>query len=68
MANKTTQSDIDLLRSAINSGELSIKHADRSVRYRSLEEMKTILADMEASVHGGGRPTRVFTICHDTGL
>lgn len=67
MANNTTQADIDLLRSAINSGELKIKHADRYVEYRSLTEMRAILADMEAAVYKKPK-SKVFTICHDIGL
>ena len=73
MSNITTQADIDLLRAAINSGERRVRHADRMVEYRDLDEMKRILADMEAAVaesngNGRGRPNRVFTIRHDSGL
>lgn len=51
-----TQTDIDALKAAIATGALSVSYAGppaRSITYRSLAEMQTILAQMEGSVNGG---------------
>ncbi len=49
-----TQSDIDALKSAMASGELSVQFQDKSVRYRSINEMQSVLAMMEREVGSGG--------------
>ena len=54
-----TQTDIDKLRAAIATGALSVRYADKSVTYRSLAEMKDLLALMEACVNGANAPSRV---------
>jgi hypothetical protein len=49
-----SQSDIDALKAAIATGATLVKFGagadSREVRYRSLEEMRAILADMEAEL------------------
>lgn len=45
-----TQADIDSLKSAIASGALTVRFKDRTVTYRSLAEMREILAMMTAEV------------------
>ena len=46
-----TQSDIDALKRAIATGASKVRFADgREVTYRSLEQMKETLRDMEAEV------------------
>lgn len=50
-----TQQQIDDLREAIASGQLIVRSGDRSIQYRSLAEMRSILAEAEAEV--AGRPT-----------
>jgi hypothetical protein len=51
-----TQQQIDELRAAIASGQLLVRSGDRSLQYRSLEEMQRILNLMEADVLGAGTP------------
>lgn len=52
-----TQADIDKLKSAIAKGVTKVRLNNEEVTYRSLDEMRTILAMMEADVsgHAGGR-------------
>lgn len=46
-----TQSDIDALKSALRSGLLEVRYADgRTVKYRSLSEMRELLGMMQADV------------------
>ena len=51
-----TQQEIDALKAAIAKGEKQVAFADRSVTYRSLEEMLAALRLMEAEVAGATRP------------
>lgn len=53
-----TQSQIDALRAAIASGALVVRHENTTTTYRSLAEMKEILADMVAEVSGKKPVTR----------
>ena len=41
-----TQTDLDALNQAISYGVTSVRYADRSVQYRSLNEMLTLRALM----------------------
>ena len=50
-----TQNDIDDLEKAIALGATEVRRGDESVRYRSLAEMKRVLADMKTSVSGAER-------------
>ena len=45
-----TKKDIEKLEKAIASGVQSVSYDDRTVNYRSLEEMKETLADMRKAV------------------
>ena len=45
-----TQEQYDTLKAAIAGGELSVRYADRSVTYRSIDEMIRILKLMEAEL------------------
>ena len=49
-----TQDQIDRLENAIALGVTTVKHGETTTIYRSLSEMKSILADMKASVNGNG--------------
>lgn len=53
-----TQTQIDALKAAIASGILTVKHGDTLTTYRSLSEMRTALAMMEAEVNTTTRPRR----------
>lgn len=54
-----SQSDIDALKSAIASGAKQVRFGagpdSREVTYRSLDEMRDVLAEMEKSVNGGAQ-------------
>lgn len=55
-----SQTDIDALEDAIGTGARRVKYSDGSeVEYRSLAEMRSILADMKASVSTTS-PIRAF--------
>lgn len=45
-----TQTDIDALEAAMAKGVLEVEYQNQRVRYRSLAEMRQILADMRASI------------------
>lgn len=58
-----TQADIDALKAAIASGRLRVTMGDRDVQFRSLAEMKEILAMMQEEVDAtAGTNTRYRTI------
>jgi hypothetical protein len=48
-----TQAEIDHLRSVIVSGEKSASYDGRSVNYRDLDELRSLLASMEAELAAG---------------
>lgn len=51
-----TQTQIDQLRALIASGESSARYEDRAVTYRSLEDLRSVLGEIEGEVAGkGGR-------------
>lgn len=56
-----TASQITALRNAIASGAQTVSYSDKRVEYRSLDEMRQILADMEADLAGLTR-TRQFRV------
>lgn len=41
------QTDLDRLKRAIARGQLEVRYADRTIRYRSLDELLTVKRDME---------------------
>lgn len=47
-----TQDDITRLRAAIAKGASKVRMGDEEVTFRSLAEMRSLLAEMEASVAG----------------
>ena len=52
-----TQEQIDALKIAIASGQRAVRHGETYVEYRSIEEMKSVLAMMQADVVGRTRTT-----------
>lgn len=52
------------LTSAIRSGALSVRHGDKAVQYRSLDEMRATLADVERDIEelNGVRRKRKFYV------
>lgn len=48
-----TQKQIDDLRAIIASGEASARYEDRAVTYRSLEELRSVLGELEGGLAGG---------------
>jgi len=54
-----TDKDIAALKAAIATGATKVRFADnREVTYRTLAEMRSILAGMQAEVTGRGQPNR----------
>jgi hypothetical protein len=48
-----SQTDVDALKAAIATGVTSVMYSDGSqIQYRSLENMRSILAEMESEVAG----------------
>ena len=58
------------LKKAMRSGVLSVEHGDKSVRYRSMNELRAALADLDAeiAIETGSRRNRVFYLSNDRGL
>jgi hypothetical protein len=63
-----TQADIDELKRIKASGALKAKFADREVEYRSLEELNSVLAEMEQAVNGGTTSTNYRLVSTSKGL
>lgn len=66
------ENQLEALSSAIYSGEMTIKHRDRTVIYRSLDEMRRIKSDLETDIaelknKNGTRPTS-FVLTTDRNL
>jgi hypothetical protein len=45
-----TQADVDALKAAIATGARSVRYGDKTVEYRSLDEMRQVLRDMQDEV------------------
>lgn len=59
----------DELKEILYSGESKAKHKDRYVEYRDPDEIRRIIADIDAQLsQDSSAKNRTFTICHDTGL
>ena len=63
-----TQADIDELKRIKASGALKAKFTDREVEYRSLEELNSVLAEMEQAVNGGTTSTSYRLVSTSKGL
>lgn len=67
-----TQTDIDALKKAIGTGALRVQFADREVTYRSLKEMREVLAMMRDEVDEASgtkvRPVRQLRFMTSKGL
>lgn len=53
-----TQDDITRLRSAMAKGASQVRVGDEQVTFRSLSEMRSLLAEMEAEVAGSAAVSR----------
>lgn len=56
-----TQQDYDALKSAIASGALEVRRGDRTVKYRSMNEMQRALHMMARELGISRQPNRVYT-------
>lgn len=45
-----TTSEYKALKAAVASGTLRVSYSDRSVQYHSLDQMRSLLSDMERSL------------------
>ena len=63
-----TSADRDALKAAIASGARRVKFGagpdSREVEYRSLDDMKRVLADMDAELDPSSRPPRSSFVAH----
>lgn len=56
-----TQQRIDSLEAAIAEGVLTVRHGERQVTYRSLDEMRSILKDLKRQNSGTvSAPKRIY--------
>lgn len=55
---KYSESEISALRKAIASGVLTVRHGETSTTFRSLREMREILAEMEEANNASGYSRR----------
>lgn len=53
-----TQTDVDALKAALATGALTVRYGETSTTYRSLVEMREILAIMEREVAEDAGTTR----------
>lgn len=53
-----TQEDIARLRAAISKGASQVKMGEEQITFRSLSEMRSLLAEMEAAVAGSAATSR----------
>ena len=56
-----TQSQVDALRRAYARGVTRVSYGDKTVEYRSLDEMKRVIAEMDGDVSGTPRARRFYT-------
>ena len=67
-----TAEDLRYLQEAIASGELKVKHEDRFVHYRDLDEMMRIEQRMKAAINKNANPStaerKSFRLCVNDGL
>jgi hypothetical protein len=45
-----TQTQLDALRQALATGERRVSFADRTVEYRSVEELRAVIREVEAAL------------------
>lgn len=62
-----TLEQYEALKSAIAGGSHSVSYGDKTVSYRSLAEMKSILAMIEDELFPERRPRRRSLACFDRG-
>jgi hypothetical protein len=58
MSHQWTADDRDKLASAIASGVLEVEFKDRRVRYQDLQQMRSLLAEMNAGIDGATGNTK----------
>lgn len=55
-----TQAQLDAIRATIARGELRVDYADRSVTYRSIEELLQAEQRIAAALNTTGRPKQAY--------
>ncbi|MEI8397361.1 MAG: hypothetical protein WCF85_21800 [Rhodospirillaceae bacterium] len=63
-----TEAHRDALREAIASGVLRVNYDGRTVEYRSLNDLRSALREVEAALDPGRRTVRQIRIVSDKGL
>ena len=62
-----TQADVDALKKAIAEGVRVVQRGDRRVEYRSLDEMRQVLAMVQGEVSPPTKPVRAFRVSPRSG-
>ena len=57
-----TQTEYDALKAAIASGVQSVRYADRTVTYHSLDAMRSLLASMELELDANKKNTQRIVV------
>ena len=55
-----TQTQLDALRTAYAEGVLRVTFNNRTIEYRTLKEMKSIIAEMEDSIAGTSTSDKTY--------
>lgn len=55
-----TEDDLTRVKETIASGALTVRYADRTVTYRSLEELRSIEREIRAEIQGATPQRRRF--------
>lgn len=63
-----TAAEYEELRKAIAEGALRVQYQDRSVTYRSLDEMRSLLREMEQSLGLNPTATGQYRMSYNRGL
>ena len=63
-----TQAEYDTLKAAVASGVQTVRYQDRTVTYHSLEQMRSLLGDMERSLSQNARNNQRIVVTTYKGL
>lgn len=55
-----TETQLQALRDALAKGEKRVTFGDKTVEYRSIEELKTAIAEVEAAMHKDAVATGLY--------
>lgn len=59
-----TQSDLERIETAIAGAELEVQYADKRVKYRSMDELRTARSEILKGLQTTTTPSRAFRLRH----